>query len=418
MNKKLSLAVAGALVAFASTANAGITIPAGDWTVDIGGNVNAYYTNVQSTNSVSGAGTVNGNGFTFAAAGSPSDKNTIGTGLLPAALGIGAKSRQNDLDIAVQFTFFTGTSAGDGSLGGTANSSAGRNTLNVRQAFLTVGDASWGTIKAGRDLGIFGSDAILSDMTLLGVGVGGASGGTSTLGRIGSGYVYADWKGQFSYASPNWNGFSFNAGVAEGFSNVVDTTQSNLAYEGKVAYDFAVNDVTGRVWASGITQKNEDGYVGGYTSKAFDIGAKASFQGFGLVGYYYDGTGIDSQFQALNGSVGGLQMRNGVKSDDNGGYVQATFVVPGIGTKLGASWGISESDFSRNGDNLNIKNESWIIGAYHPLTKSLNLVAEYTNQEIKGSLSGAGNITGYNVAGNISGKQENETISLGAILFF
>ncbi|NBO10245.1 MAG: porin, partial [Methylophilaceae bacterium] len=43
MNKKLGLAVAGALVAFASTANAGITIPAGDWTVDIGGNVNAFY---------------------------------------------------------------------------------------------------------------------------------------------------------------------------------------------------------------------------------------------------------------------------------------------------------------------------------------------------------------------------------------
>ena len=35
---------AGALVAFSSAANAGITIPAGDWTVDIGGNVNAYYT--------------------------------------------------------------------------------------------------------------------------------------------------------------------------------------------------------------------------------------------------------------------------------------------------------------------------------------------------------------------------------------
>ena len=33
MNKKLGLAVAGALVAFSSAANAGITIPAGDWTV-------------------------------------------------------------------------------------------------------------------------------------------------------------------------------------------------------------------------------------------------------------------------------------------------------------------------------------------------------------------------------------------------
>ncbi len=44
MNKKLSLAVASALLAAASSANAGIMIPAGDWTLDIGGVVNAYYT--------------------------------------------------------------------------------------------------------------------------------------------------------------------------------------------------------------------------------------------------------------------------------------------------------------------------------------------------------------------------------------
>ena len=404
---------AGALVAFSSAANAGITIPAGDWTVDLGGNVNAYYTNVSSDTKLTGSLTSGGVTRTGFLSANPKDQNTIGTGLLPAALGIGAKSRQNDLDIAVQFTFFTGTSAGDGSLGGTANSSAGRNTLNVRQAYLTVGDASWGTIKAGRDLGIFGSDAILSDMTLLGVGVGGAAGGTSTLGRIGSGYVYADWKGQFSYASPNWNGFSFNAGVAEGFSNTVDTTQNNLAYEGKVAYDFAANDVTGRVWASGITQKNESGFDGAYTSKAFDLGGKVAYQGAQLVGYYYDGDGIDSQFRVLDGSVGGLQMRNGVKSSDNGGYVQATFVVPGIGTKLGASWGKSESSYTHGGS-IKVTNESWIIGAYHPLTKSLNLVAEYTNQEIKGDASG----TVGTYSGTLSGKQQNDTISLGAILFF
>jgi predicted porin len=399
-------------MAFASSAQAGITIPAGDWTVDIGGNVNAYYTNVQTTNSFSGAGTINGNSGYFSTTSNPADSNTIGTGLLPAAFGIGAKTRQNDLDIAFQFSFFTGTSAGTGAAGG-------GNTLNIRQAFLTFGDASWGTIKGGRDLGIFGSDAILSDMTLLGVGVGGPAGGSSTLGRIGSGYVYADWKGQISYTSPNWNGFQVAAGVMEPFTNgVTGATREDMGYEGKATYDFAANDVTGRVWVSGITQKHATGIDGSYTSRAVDIGAKVAYQGFGLVGYYYDGRGIDSQFRNLTGSVGGLQMGNGLKSDDNGGYVQATFVIPGVGTKLGASYGRSESDYSNYGDSLKIENESFIVGAYHPLTKSLNLVAEYTMQEIKGSASGAGNISGYNVAGVVNGKQENDTLSLGAILFF
>jgi predicted porin len=389
MNKKLGLAVAGALVAFSSAANAGITIPAGDWTVDIGGNVNAYYTNVDTkANAAAVSNELAVDGVT---------SNTIGTGLLPAAFGIGAKTRQNDLDIAFQFSFFTGTSAGN-------SSAAGGNTLNIRQAFLTFGDASWGTIKLGRDLGVFGSDAILSDMTLLGVGVGGPAGGSSTLGRIGSGYIYADWKGQIQYASPNWNGFQVTAAVVENFKPqsaiaVASSTASNenLGYEAKATYDFAANDVTGRVWLGGVTQKTEDSALGNYTSSGVDVGAKVAYQGFGLVGYYYDGRGLDGQTV-----LGGLFNASGEKTKDSGGYVQATFAVPTIGTKLGASWGSSNSKAADNA--FDIENESWIVGAYHPLTKSLNLVAEYTMQEVKEKVS--------------SSKVEKDTISLGAILFF
>jgi hypothetical protein len=42
MNKNIKLAVAGAVLALSASANAGIIIPAGDWTVDIGGNVNSF----------------------------------------------------------------------------------------------------------------------------------------------------------------------------------------------------------------------------------------------------------------------------------------------------------------------------------------------------------------------------------------
>ena len=48
-------------------------------------------------------------------------------------------------------------------------------------------------------------------MTLLGVGSNGAGttnggGTTTTLGGIGTGYLYADWKGQIAYTTPNMNG--------------------------------------------------------------------------------------------------------------------------------------------------------------------------------------------------------------------
>ena len=40
MNKTIKLAVAGAVLSAASMANAGIIIPAGEWTLDVNGNVN------------------------------------------------------------------------------------------------------------------------------------------------------------------------------------------------------------------------------------------------------------------------------------------------------------------------------------------------------------------------------------------
>jgi len=405
MNKNIKLAVAGAVLALSATAaNAGIIIPAGDWTVDIGGNMNAFMTNHDvKTRTADGVKT------------NPSDVNSFGTGLLPAALGIGAKTRQNDLDVEFNFTFWTGTSSGENVGNGGA---AGNNSLNIRQAYLTFGDKSWGSVKMGRDLGVFGSDAILSDMTLLGVGTGGPAGGSSTLGRIGSGYIYADWKGQFQYSSPNFNGFQVTAAVTENFrptgtvgapganygDDAVTTTKKNdMAYEGKVTYDFTGNDVSGRIWASGITQKTE--FTNGsdnYTSRGLDIGAKAAVGAFGLVGYYYDGRGLDSQASLLQGLFNG----NGVKSKDSGGYVQGTFAVPGIKTKLGLSYGENNSKHDASG--FDIENKSWIIGAYHPLTKHLNLVAEYTNQDVKNRLA----------AGDETRKTERDTVSLGAILFF
>lgn len=391
MNKKLSLAVASAVMAFgASAANAGITIPAGDWTIDIGGNVNAFYTHTKFDGDLAPAG-----------AGIDDTANTVQTGLLPSALGIGGKTRQNDLDIAFQFTFFTGADSGAGAAGG-------NNSLNIRQAYMTFGDKSWGTIKLGRDLGIFGSDAILSDMTLLGVGVGAGAGGSSTLGRIGSGYMYADWVGQISYWSPNWNGFSFAVGVREPWTNTTSNTaiRGDMGFEGKVSYEWA-GDVAGKVWASYITQKHDSdtgntSLSGDYRSDGFDIGGKVSVGAFGLVGYYYDGNGLSGNATQLNG----LMFLANNESDDKGGYVQGTFTVPGVGTKIGLSYGISKSDPDNAVGGSEFENKSWIIGAYHPLTKSLNLVAEYTHNKLE-------NI-GY--VDNADGKAK--TLSLGAIMFF
>ncbi|HEX5538468.1 MAG TPA: porin, partial [Methylophilaceae bacterium] len=313
MNKKLNLAVAGALMAFgASAAHAGIIIPAGDWTLDIGGNVNAYYTYTDSDSA--NAAVIGG---VAGVAGLDDKQTNITTGLLPNYLSVSGKTRQNDLDVGFTISIQPGTSTNN-ALIQTGGGLDGNGNQENRQAFPTFGDKSWGTIKAGKDLGIFGSDAILSDMTLLGVGAGAQlSGNTTTLGGIGTGYLYADWKAQISYWSPNWNGFSFALGVMQPWQTIginsatavalgnaalatpVNQTRSEPGFEGKVNYEWA-GDVAGKVWASFITQKVEDmtggaipvGTTENDRATGYDIGGTINLAGFAVTGYYYNGEGI------------------------------------------------------------------------------------------------------------------------------
>jgi len=410
MNKNIKLAVAGAVLALsASAANAGIVIPAGDWTLDISGNVNMFTTWTKAEQNAAGT-TING-GLASAYVTGNNTTNNFTTGLLPNFLSVGGSTRQNDLDVTFAISIQPGSS-NTGTLQD-VNSTAGGG-LNNRQSYLTFGDKSWGTIKVGKDLGIFASDAILSDMTLLGVGGITSAGSNTTLGRIGTGYIYADWKPQIAYTTPNLNGFQATVGISQawnqasvGTSGIATTTRGNAspAYEGKASYSFSANDVNGKVWVSAIGQKT--GSIAGYTlddktAYAVDIGANVNFAGFGLTGYYYDGEGMGTTGQ-FNGGLAksGTTVYN---RDSSGGYVQATYVLP-TKTKIGASWGISELDKANGetGTALVKENEMWVVGAYHPLTKHLNVVAEWTKMDTE-SHNGL--------------KDKNYTGSLGAILFF
>jgi len=167
MNNKIKLAVAGAVLSAASVANAGIIIPAGDWTLDVNGNVNAFAT--WSNTDKNGTGVTAANGAVAQQDDLTGEDNSqeINTGLLPAWLGFTGTTRQNDVDVSFTISFQPNVSD---------NGVAGDDlTPKNRQAFVTFGDKSWGTVKLGKDLGIFAGQAILNDMTLLGVG-GGTSG--------------------------------------------------------------------------------------------------------------------------------------------------------------------------------------------------------------------------------------------------
>jgi predicted porin len=417
MNKNIKLAVAGAVLALSATAaNAGIIIPAGDWTLDVNGNVNAYATWNRSDKST-------GEGGGDQAMATPRDasgrRNTqgINTGLLPTWLGFTGTTRQNDVDVS--FTISMQPNVSDNGAAGDGK------TPLFRQSFMTFGDKSWGSIKLGKDIGIFASDAILNDMTLLGVGAvsAGVNGASTTYGGIGTGYIYAAWKGQIAYTTPNMNGFQATVGITNpeqdfgvagyetaGVAKTAQLSQKRHGLEGKASYSFSANDVTGKVWVSGasyrptVATSDDDVAVANITKKSYsanviDIGANVNVANFGLTGYYYDGEGAGTTTFGAAGATAA-----GKKRDSDGGYVQATYVLP-TKTKIGLAYGRSNLDKASGEEDgtLTKHNERYTIGAYHPLTKHLNLVAEWNQIESK---SHAG------------GKNENNSASLGAILFF
>jgi predicted porin len=311
-------------------------------------------------------------------------------------------------------------------MGGNSALRSGGNTEN-RQAFLTFGDKSWGSVKVGKDLGIFGSTAILNDMTLLGVGSngltqhnGGVSGTTTTLGGIGTGYIYADWKGQIAYTTPNMNGFQLTAGITQPWNtrnlsaNSATTTASAtgsdmFAFEAQASFSWT-GDFAGKVWAGAFGQEVQGLQGAGITTDtsedatAFEVGVSTSIYNINLVAYVYSGEGVGTTGMLSDGFD-----NTGSTRDSDGGYVQATYVIP-MGTKLGVSYGVSKLDANAAdtalGANSNLvkENNRLTVGAYHPLTKHLNLVAEYSKVESESH--------------GPQGDLETDIMSVGAILFF
>lgn len=396
-------AIAACALFGASGANAAIGVKAGDWDLEFSGNVNAFATNASCDDP--GPGTTVAGGLACV---DDDDDVNVRTGLLPSWFGFAAKTRANELDVGVTLGFQPGVDSGQFING--LDRALGLNTANFRQVFLTVGDKGWGTVKFGRDLGIFASEALLSDMTLLGVGSGASGGGGNTaLGRIGTGYLYPDWKGQISYASPKLGGLSFEVGLMDPFglvnfsglsgdASLLDQANDSFGYEAEVQYGWEGN-WPGKVWTSFLSQKI-DAAIGGFTASGFDVGAKIAFAGFEAVAYWYTGDGIGTTAYLFDAAS-----LAGRERESDGGYVQLTYKLPGPGTKLGVSYGESNLDRASGEapSALVEKNSSTTFGVYHPLNKYVNLVLEFTATKAEAQ------------NGN---EADQDTIAIGAIFLY
>jgi hypothetical protein len=382
--RRVALLCLGLVVGAASAAEAQLTMQMGNgWSFTFAGNVNAFlvYDDVNSA----GIDPLGGKG----AAG-------IRTGLLPAFAVFDAKGKEGSTDLGVHFGFApqiqcgynappvsgvggnNGAATGGASVNGQGHDCFGAQ-IDMRQVYLTVG-GSWGQILAGRELGLFGRQNILNDQTLFGVGAtGGAAGQGTTLGRIGFGYVYPNFKAQMTYSSAPGRPFNFSIGLFQPAQNPPFVTVQVPRVEAEGVWTGG----NSKVWVGATAQTNKTDETTGVSETGFAWGGTGGVRFgtpmFSVTGTGWYGKGIGSILMFLGGATDASGGAGG--SDDlrksYGGYGQITVTPANSKVTLAGSWGISV--LKNANSEADFKDKNWLAsgGLYFQATKSLKVVGEF-----------------------------------------
>jgi hypothetical protein len=239
-----------------------------------------------------------------------------------------------------------------------------------------VGD--FGSVTVGKDFGVFNSSAIGDKASQGGVGWlgGGADTGNATGGRIGTGYVYANFNPQVKFASNNYNGFAFKVAVInpeEPQDAEIETDSSR--FEAQINYSSAFDGGSISLW-TGFLQQNVSVMSAtsfDYDLQGVDVGTKVSLGDFSIALSYTDTTGIGA-----DGLYGGTI--NDADVDATQWYLEAYYTFDN--TTLGYSYGEGQQD-SRVADvtrglnaTADVDNELSMLFVHHQVTPQLRLVGE------------------------------------------
>ncbi|HEX2249210.1 MAG TPA: hypothetical protein VHH32_02625 [Gemmatimonadales bacterium] len=377
--KRVAMLCVGLAVGAVSGAEAQLTMQmTNGWAFTFSGNVNAfaiYQSNDEEGGTLldatpGGLIGIGGKGF------------NLRTGLLPAFAVFDAKGKEGNTDLGVHFGFAPQIQCGPDATGANVHDCFGA-AIDMRQVYLTFG-GTWGQILAGREIGLFNRQNILTDQTLFGIGATpGINGGGTTLGRIGFGYIYPNFVAQLTYSTPAGRpgqlsiGLFQPAGLGGDAGTVYSETQlPRLEAEGT----FKTGDIT--LWVNGTVQNAEDPLL---DESKTAVGAGGGFRfgrsTFSLTGSGYWGKGIGTtlQFNGVGGggAVGGLGVGGDGELRDSYGFIgQVTFTPANSKVTVAGSYG---SSFLQSTDaETDFKTENTLIsgGIYYQATKSLKIVGE------------------------------------------
>jgi hypothetical protein len=296
------------------------------------------------------------------------NSSAIRSGLLPSALALDLSTEQEGYRIGFTLGLYAGgNNIRVGLLNGNSSGASvalGTPGVDLRQVVGEIRSDELGKLRIGRDLGLFGADAILNDFTLFGAGTvaGNANPSNTSLGRIGFGYVYADWIPQVTYTTPDLHGLTFSIGAFSPYQQF-DNAGSFLAASGGVTPYSGVmtgHDQPGfqarlkyvtelapgtklTLWTSGLTQRHRveagDAVLlprgAGVRSLAVDGGGRLDIGALTLVGYGYRGLGLGTTGLYFDGVS-----YDGERRKSSGFYAQAGYRLFERVT-FGGSYGVS-----------------------------------------------------------------------------
>jgi hypothetical protein len=373
--KRVALLCLGLAVGAAGAAEAQLTMQMSNgWNFTFAGNVNtfAYYTKSQSDGAVTSPG-----GLVPPGSAGVSNLTRLTVGLLPAFAVFDAKGKEGETDLGVHFGFAPSVQCAIG-----VNDCFGT-TIDMRQVFLTFG-GSWGQVLVGRELGLYQRQNILTDQTLFGVGGSGAGvgpggfgeqGGSTTLGRIGYGYVYPQFRAQMTYSTPAGRPAQLSIGLFEAAAIGAFGNTRLPRVEGEFVY--SANLV--KLWVGGTLQSTKTAPTGPTNSLTVwggSGGIRFERPQFSVTGSGYYGRGIGTTFFGLEGTDGGAVGSDNAR--DSYGFIGQVTVTPtGSKVTLAGSYGSSylkASDLEGEG-----KTNNTLIsgGIYYQATKSLKAVGEF-----------------------------------------
>lgn len=322
------------------------------------------------------------------------DATSVSNGYSPASFQFSASTQREGFDIKAVIAIEPGT---------TDNSAFNGNGDNrAYRAFFTVGNAELGTIKVGRDYGVFGIDVVLEDMALGGVGAPASirSPLNTTLGAAGYGYVFADRLSQITYSRQFGEQWQADIGIFQpldpvsfgGNGYVGDSGSERPGLHGRLRYNYEQGFVSSTFYNQDVSTPS-----GSYSARGIDITAALQLGDTRFMASAFDGQGFGYYGLLIDAADS-----NGAPRDSSGWLVQATHTIGA--TKFGINYGVSQVDLAGVDTLAQVEQQSKAsIGVWHTLWSMFTISGEVSRMDAE---SHAGDSI------------ENTAISVGLALSF